>query len=199
MTPIFSICPGFLRAWAAFSVAFVLVLAQGTARAQTNDTSSSGSSGASSTSTSGSTPSGAVTTPAGGVAPDGTMESPSGEARVPPPTSIETGQPLWSAISPVRWGHLSLLSASASAVYDSNFQLAQQGSPAQSSEVGFLQFVAAFSIRKNRYSVDLQYMPSLWYTNSHLSKNWYGNDVSFHTGFALSPRDTLTITDTFHY
>ncbi len=199
MTPIFSICPGFLRAWAAFSVAFVLVLAQGTARAQTNDTSSSGSSGASSTSTSGSTPSGAVTTPAGGVAPDGTMESPSGEARVPPPTSIETGQPLWSAISPLRWGRLSLLSASASAVYDSNFQLAQQGSPAQSSEVGFLQFVAAFSIRKNRYSVDLQYMPSLWYTNSHLSKNWYGNDVSFHTGFALSPRDTLTITDTFHY
>ena len=195
MTHLFTFSPGFLRAWAAFSVAFVLVLAQGTARAQTSDTSSSGSS---STSTPGSA-SGTVSTPAGGVATDGTMESPSGEARVPPPTSIETGQPLWSAISPLRWGHLSLLSASASAVYDSNYQLAQQGSPGQSSEIGFLQLVAAFSIRKSRYSVDLQYMPSLWYTNSHLSKNWYGNDVSFHTGFALSPRDTLTISDTFRY
>src|SRR5579864_6400936 len=198
MTHLLSFSPRFLRAWAAFSVVLLLVLSQGNARAQSSD-SSSGSSGAASTSASpsGGTATGSVTTPDGGVSPDGTMPSPSSEARVPPPTSLQTGQPLWSAVSPLRWSHLSLLSLSASGIYDSNYESSKQSVPG--TELGMIQAIAAFSIRHNRSALDLQYRPSLWYVNGHLNKDWAGHLLDLQTSFAITPRDTLTFADQFHY
>lgn len=125
------------------------------------------------------------------------MESPSGEARIPPPTSLQTGQPLWSAISPLRWGHLSLLSASFVNVYDTNYNLGQQS--ASSSNVEMLSGIAAFSIRKNRSSVDLQWRPEMWYANSRLNKNFLGNMLDFQTSYAFSARTTMTVIDRFNY
>jgi len=196
MTHILNFSPGFLRAWAAFSVAFALVLSQGTARAQSNDTSSSGT-GNSTSSTSGSTASGTVTTPDNGVSPDGTMPSPSGDARVPPPTSLLTGQPLWSTMSPLRWSHLSLLSLSATGIYDTNYSQSQQSVPG--TEMGMISAIAAFSIRHNRSAIDLQYRPSIWYVNGHLNKDWSGHLVDLQTAFAITPRDTLVMSDRFRY
>lgn len=185
-------------------IAVVLALLLGTAWAQSNDSSST-SSGNSSTGSSGSgsanggSASGTVSATGSETATDGTSESASSDARVPPPTSLQTGQPLLSAISPLRWGHLSLLSASATGIYDGNYQLAQTSSAAQGTEIGMLQLMADFSIRKNRSALDLQYRPSLWYTNGHLNKDWYGHEILFQTSYALTPRDTLTITDHFRY
>lgn len=185
-----------MRTLAVVCLLSALIFSQGPAWAQSSDSSSS----TSTTSTTSSTPASGQTTsgtPAAGGAADQTIESPSGEARIPPPTSLQTGQPLWSAISPLRWGHLSLLSASFVNVYDTNYNLGQQSG--SSSNVEMLSGIAAFSIRKNRSALDLQWQPSLWYANSTFNRNLLGNLLDFQTSYAFSARTSMTIVDRFSY
>ncbi|HZU45355.1 MAG TPA: hypothetical protein VE994_21940 [Terriglobales bacterium] len=190
---------GTLRSVALACVASALIFSPGQTWAQSSDSSSSSSSTSGSSSTTTSTPaSGTATgTAASGGPTDQTMDSPSGEARVPPPTSLSTGQPLWSAISPLRLGRLSLLSASFVDIYDTNYNLAQ-GSGSGSNVEEFSGLVA-YSIRKNRSSLDLQWQPSFWYANSTFSRNLAGNLLSFQTSYAFSARTSMTLVDRFSY
>src|SRR5690242_14737576 len=143
-----------LRGLAVVCLTSVLILSLGKAWAQTGD------SGSSSSSTVSTAPSTGDTTGSPGTA-DTTVKTTEGtapEARIPPPTSLDTGQPLWSSMSPLRWSHLSLLSASFVNVYDSNYNLGQQSGSA--SNVQSFSATAAFSIRKDRSALDLQWQPS---------------------------------------
>src|SRR5581483_7612870 len=180
-----------LRALAVACLTSMLILSQGTAWAQSGDTGTS-SSGSSAPAASG----GDTASPSGDSGPK-VVEGTAPEARIPPPTSLDTGQPMWSSISPLRWSHLSLLSASFVNIYDTNYNLGQQSS--SSSNVQMFQATAAFSIHHNRSALDVQWQPSFWYANSTFNRNLSGNLLDLQTSYALSAKTTLTANDRFSY
>jgi hypothetical protein len=185
-----------LRALALACLTSILVLSQGIAWAQSGDTGSSSSGSTTSSGTSAPAASGGDTATSSDTGPK-VVEGTAPEARIPPATSLDTGQPLWSSISPLRWSHLSLLSASFVNIYDTNYNLGQNS--ASSSNVQMFQATAAFSIHHNRSALDVQWQPSFWYANSTFNHNLTGNLLDLQTSYAFSAKTTLTATDRFSY
>src|SRR5690242_6517264 len=179
-----------LRALAVACLTSMLILSQGTAWAQSGDTGTSSSGSSAPAASGGDTASSSDTGPK-------VVEGTAPEARIPPPTSLDTGQPLWSSISPLRWSHLSLLSASFVNIYDTNYNLGQQSS--SSSNVQMFQATAAFSLHHNRSALDVQWQPSFWYANSTFNRNLTGNLLDLQTSYAFSAKTTLTANDRFSY
>lgn len=82
-------------------------------------------------------------------------------------------------------------------MYDTNYNLGQQS--ASSSNVEMFQGLVAYSIRKNRSALDLQWQPSFWYANSTFNRNLLGNSLDFTTSYAFSAKTTMTLIDRFSY
>lgn len=96
------------------------------------------------------------------------------EEDLPLPTNLETDRALQVVSSPLRWGHLSLLSVSAGGGYDSNPTL--QLVPAPTSVVSF-SGLAVYSIRHGNFNFDLQYRPFVLITPTTTVEDFSANSV----------------------
>lgn len=96
------------------------------------------------------------------------------EEELPLPTNLETDRALQVVSSPLRWGHLSLLSVSAGGGYDSNPTL--QLVPAPTSVVSF-SGLAVYSIRHGNFNFDLQYRPFVLITPTTTVEDFSANSV----------------------
>lgn len=144
--------------------------------------------------------------PAGPAAAAGTAQSPSEEAnsqqqassyQQPPVPNLETGLPLRTTMSPLHWGHLSLLSFTAFEGYSSAYQFGQSQVPA--SGLTALQALAIYSIQRSKTSFDLQYNPYVWFTPQTTYKDFAANSVNLNTAHVFSRAWTLTLADAFRY
>jgi hypothetical protein len=111
--------------------------------------------------------------------------------------NVETGLPLRSVISPLRWGHLSLLSLGMLESYDTNYRVQRNATPV---ELTALQGLVVYSVRRQKSSLDLQYAPQLGFVNdggnetvaaAHLA----GLETARHFG----QHWTVGASDTFRY
>jgi hypothetical protein len=130
-------------------------------------------------------------------ATDGSQDS---EAPQQPATrSIETGLPLRSVVSPLRWGHLSLLSFTALSAYDINHQLQDVQQSSLGSQFTLVQGLLIYSIQRTRWSLDFQYNPSLWFYNHSTHGDFAAHAVDFHIGHDLGRRWRLNLSDSYRY
>ena len=113
-----------------------------------------------------------------------------------PVTNLETGLPLRSTMSPLHWGHLSLLSFTAFEGYSTNYQLQQS---ATASQLTALQALVIYSIQRGRTSFNLQYHPYMWFTQHTTYKDFAANSVDLDTSHNFSRAWTLSLADAFRY
>ena len=132
--------------------------------------------------------------------PQGTNSSPdNGASQQPAVRSIETGLPLHSVVSPLRWGHLSLLSFTALRAYDTNYQPQGAQQPQVGSALTALQALLIYSIQRSRWSLDLQYRPYAWFSGHTSHTNFTAHAVDFHTGHNFGREWRLNVTDSYAY
>lgn len=115
---------------------------------------------------------------------------------VPVAKNLETGAPLRTVLTPLHWGHLSLLSFQGFEVYDSNYQPQQA---IVSRQMTALQGLVVYSIQKASSSLDLQYEPYVWFSPNQTYKNFTANSVDLATSHTFSRRWRLTGDETFQY
>ena len=92
--------------------------------------------------------------------------------------NLETGLPLRTVMSPLHWGHLSLLSFQGFEVYDSNYQPQQAIAGRQ---LTALQGLLVYSIQKAKSSLNLQYCPYVWFSQNSTYKNFTANALDLTT------------------
>lgn len=114
----------------------------------------------------------------------------------PAATNLQTGLPLRTVMSPLHWGHLSLLSFQGLESYN------RSGAP-QMMPLGntftTLQALIVYSIQKSRSSLNLQYDPYVWISKDRTSKNFAANGASLTTSHAFDSRWSVTGSDNFQY
>jgi hypothetical protein len=110
--------------------------------------------------------------------------------------NLETGLALQTVMSPLHWGHVSLLSASVYEGYDSNTEL--QKVPLGSSLTS-LNALAVYSVERRRTELDLQYHPFLWLSQKQTVKDIGSASADLHTEHPISEHWFWNIGDSFHY
>jgi AMIN domain-containing protein len=113
--------------------------------------------------------------------------------------NLETGLPLRSVVSPLRWGHLSLLSVTAFTAYDINYQLQGVQQASLGSQLTVLQGLLIYSIQRTRWSLDFQYHPFLWFSKQTTHTDFAGHAVDFQTGHNVGRQWRLNVSDSYHY
>jgi hypothetical protein len=110
--------------------------------------------------------------------------------------SLETGLPLRTVMSPLHWGHLSLLSFQAFGAYnqDNQQQISRLGN-----QFGGLQGLVVYAIQKERSAVDLQYQPYVWFSQNRTYKDFTANSVDFTTSHIFNRRWSIAGNDRFQY
>ena len=117
-------------------------------------------------------------------------------AEQPVAKNLETGLPLRSVMSPLHWGHLSLLSFEGFESYNDNNQ--PQLSPL-GRQFTALQGLLIYSIQKARSAVDLQYSPYVWFSQNKTYKDFTANSVDFMTSHIFNRRWSISGNDNFQY
>lgn len=116
-------------------------------------------------------------------------------------TTLDTGQTIdhsdGNRISPLRWGHLSLLSADAFYDHDSNSSFAATNPP--SSDALAARLLALYSIGSDRASLDIQYRPFVLVSASEQQADLLGSQVVLRTHRRLSSRWLATFFEIFSY
>lgn len=118
------------------------------------------------------------------------------DALMPLPLSLDSNLPLRVVTSPFRLGRFSLLSFSAFQGYDSNPSLA---SSAQGAEFSSFSGLVVYSLRNSKWSLDLQYQPSIFISPKSTSQNWTGNATDFQAQHRLSAKWSLNVSEHFRY
>ena len=130
------------------------------------------------------------------VAADSSEETDPNSTAQPIAKNLATGLPLRTVMSPLHWGHLSLLSFQAFEGYDLNYQ-PQQAIAGRS--VTALQGLVVYSIQKARSSVALQYSPYVWFSQKNSYEDFTSNAVDLTTSHVLSRRWSISAHDSFQY
>lgn len=115
---------------------------------------------------------------------------------LPVAKNLQTGLPLRTVMSPLHWGHLSLLSFQGIEMYDSNYQPQQAIAGRQ---VTALQGLFVYSIQKARSSLDLQYCPYVWFSQNQTYKNFTANALDLATSHIINRHWSLAASDNFMY
>jgi len=102
-------------------------------------------------------------------------------------------------VSPLRWGHLSLLSFTAFSAYDNNYPLQGVGQSSLGSQLTVLQGLLVYSIQRARWSTDLQYQPYIWFAPQSSHADFAAHAVDFHTAHNFTSQWRLNVTDTYRY
>jgi hypothetical protein len=110
--------------------------------------------------------------------------------------NLETGLPLRSVMSPLHWGHLSLLSFEGFEAYNTDYR-AQAGS--LGSQLTALQGLVVYSIQRSKSTLDLQYRPYVWFSQQTTYKDFTANSVDFVTSHTFNRRWSITGNEDFQY
>ncbi len=117
-------------------------------------------------------------------------------AEQPVAKNLETGLPLRSVMSPLHWGHLSILSFEGYEAYNNNRQ--PQLSPLGSQYTSF-QGLVVYSIQKAKSSLDLQYNPYVWFSGSTSYNDFAAGAADLLTSHRFNRRWSLTAANNFQY
>jgi hypothetical protein len=117
----------------------------------------------------------------------------------PSTPSLDTGQSLQNTnrISPLRFGHLSLLSFDALYDYDSNFTFSP--SNPQPADALALRGLVFYTVGGGRTRLDVQWRPFLLVSQTNTKADFAGQTVDIHTYRYLSARWLLNVDDRFQY
>jgi hypothetical protein len=110
----------------------------------------------------------------------------------PPVYSLQSGLPLQSKISPLRWGRLSLLSFSLMETYEAGAQM-----PA--GEATLASGLVIYSVDHTRSHFNFQYMPMAWYASGNFHNNFTAHAVDLSTGRNFGRFWRVTFADQYHY
>ena len=110
--------------------------------------------------------------------------------------NLQTGAPLRAVLSPLHWGHLSLVSASASQGYDSNPNLL---AVPQSSRLEIFSALAVYSRSFNGSTLDAQYHPFLLFSSRRSLKDLGAASFDFVTEHPLSRSWSWRASDFLRY
>lgn len=132
----------------------------------------------------------------GAPAPDASSgEADQNAAPQPMAKNLETGLPLRSVMSPLHWGHLSLLSFEGFEAYNNNQpQLSPLGR-----EFTALEGLFIYSIQKSRSALNLQYSPYVWFSQNTTYKDFTANAANLETSHIFNRRWSLSASDDFQY
>lgn len=109
-----------------------------------------------------------------------------------PVYSLQSGLPLQSRISPLRWGHLSLLSFSAMEAYEASAQ-------APAGEATLASGLIIYSIDHSRSRFDLQYMPMAWYASGSFRNSVTAHALDLSTSRTFGRFWRVSFADQYHY
>lgn len=116
-------------------------------------------------------------------------------------SSLDTGQSIDQAnsvrVSPLHWGHLSLLSADVFYGYDSNYKFSSFDP--QSSDALAARLLAFYSIGTEHTSFDLQYRPSVLVSTTGSEADVIGSAIALHTFRRIGSRWMLGAVDRLSY
>ncbi|MGE5207049.1 MAG: hypothetical protein ACM3PW_15660 [Chlamydiota bacterium] len=133
---------------------------------------------------------------ASSAADSSSAEADQASAQQPVAKNLETGLPLRSVMSPLHWGHLSLLSFSGFEAYNTNSQ--PQLSPL-GSQFTSLQALVVYSIQKAKSSLDLQYNPYVWFSQNTSYNDFTAGSADLATTHTFNRRWSLTAANNFQY
>jgi hypothetical protein len=118
------------------------------------------------------------------------------QQQLPTAINIETGLPLRTTATPLRWGHLSLLSFSAFTAYDTDTLLPQVPGTAQ---LTVLEALGIYSLHRAHWGVDLQYEPFVWFSQGHTYTDFESSALAFNFIHQFSSKWNFTASETFRY
>lgn len=121
-----------------------------------------------------------------------TQTSSAAAADSAPVYSLQSGLPLQSRISPLHWGHLSLLSFSAMETYE-------DGAMIRSGEATLASGLVIYSIEHSRSRFDLQYMPMVWYASGTVRNNFTAHALDLSTSRNFGRFWRVSLADQYHY
>jgi hypothetical protein len=107
-----------------------------------------------------------------------------------------TGQSMDSPLSPLHLGRLSLLSFESFYLYDNNYNFSQTDS--RNSQAATFRAHAAYSLRRKRSQLTMQYRPYLLASGSNIKGSFESNNLDIHSDFHLSSRWLLLLTESFN-
>ena len=110
-------------------------------------------------------------------------------------TNLETGQPLLSSISPLRWKHLSLLSFNATYIYDSNYFL-EPGAPV-AAKGSIISGLMLYTFKVRHVDLDFQYRPQVELSQARTQFVYANQLFDAHTFIHLTPRWIINLSDKF--
>lgn len=110
------------------------------------------------------------------------------DAEQPPDTNLETGLPLRTLLTPLHWGHLSLLSLTAYEGYNSNPGFERVPLGASVTSVGGLVF---YTSEFKGWQLGAQYLPFVWISSQQTLKDFAATSVDL--------RSTRHINGTWHW
>jgi hypothetical protein len=109
-----------------------------------------------------------------------------------PVYSLQSGLPLQSRISPLRWGHLSVLSFSAMEAYEASAQ-------APAGEATLASGLIIYSIEHSRSRLNLQYMPMAWYASGSFRNSVTAHALDLSTSRNFGRFWRVSLADQYHY
>jgi hypothetical protein len=117
----------------------------------------------------------------------------------PSTPSLDTGQSLQNTnrISPLRFGHLSLLSFDALYDYDSNFTFSP--SNPQPADAMAMRGLVFYTVGGGRTRLDVQWRPFVLVSQTNTKADFAGQTVDLHTYRYLNARWLLDVSDRFQY
>lgn len=125
--------------------------------------------------------------------PDSGSAQTSGAAADSEPVySLQSGLPLQSRISPLHWGHLSLLSFSLMESYE-------DGAMIPAGEATMASGLVIYSIEHSRWRFDLQYMPMAWYASGTLRNNFSSHALDLSTSRNFGRFWKVSFSDQYRY
>lgn len=119
--------------------------------------------------------------------------------QAPSTPALDTGQSLQNTgrTSPLKFGHLSLLSFSVLYDYDSNFTFSPTNP--QPADALAMQGLVFYTIGGNRSRLDIQWRPFMLVSQTTTKADFAGQTVDFHTYRYMSARWLLNFDDRFQY
>lgn len=110
-------------------------------------------------------------------------------------TDLETGQPLLSSLSPLRWKHLSLLSFNATYIYDSNYFLEPAAPIAAKGSI--ISGLMLYTFKVRHIDLDFQYRPQIELSQARTQFVYANQLFDAHTFIHLTPRWIINLSDKF--
>lgn len=114
-----------------------------------------------------------------------------------PSVNLATGQVLKNTLSPLHWGHLSLLSFDLLQVYDSNY-LFLKDNPV-SAQAGAVEGLVAYTLKTGRTNLSLQYRPQVWMSSDAAQFDYTSHAADLHLSRRFSPKWAVNFTDQYQW